>query len=490
MNQRRTSSAYFEGVEEFLDFAFANASVDGEIICPCNVCGNSIWVSRIGARGHLICNGFIKGYTKWVAHGEVKSSAAPLSRAHVALDVIDDMRGLLHDRFHMSSDEVREGATDVAMEGPNGEAEKFYKLLQDSQEMLYKDCKNFSRLSFLVWLLHIKSLGLGYEKIDACPNDCMLYWKENATKMECDVLELYLAGDERISEELRILARGPNEVVTRYKGFIINGFRFHIKELEQNRKTQNSGLVVNAMTPSFSSTRDDNPILGDLTYYGVLEEIIELQYLGSKRVVLFRSNWVSKGSRKKEDENGFTLLNFKRLTRHKEPFVLASQLLLKMMSRHICNLNHVMPKNMIEMRMLVGLERVARSSGENMIEQSNVQTDPLQFDGINSGKSNPATAELGHEPSWMDMFIECHSKKDENRTPSIVEATNYMAQMHENREKLSEGSQDLPAENDILSQVVGKDKYGRVRMYGLGVSQSDVWDQIPSRKQSQRIAME
>ncbi|KAK3031763.1 hypothetical protein RJ639_036643 [Escallonia herrerae] len=158
MNQRRTSSAYFEGVEEFLDFAFANASVDGEIICPCNVCGNSIWVSRIGARGHLICNGFIKGYTKWVAHGEVKSSAAPLSRAHVALDVIDDMRGLLHDRFHMSSDEVREGATDVAMEGPNGEAEKFYKLLQDSQEMLYKDCKKFSRLSFLVRLLHIKSL--------------------------------------------------------------------------------------------------------------------------------------------------------------------------------------------------------------------------------------------------------------------------------------------------------------------------------------------
>ncbi|KAK2967228.1 hypothetical protein RJ640_026589 [Escallonia rubra] len=164
----------------------------------------------------------------------------------------------------------------------------------------------------------------------------------------------------------------------------------------------------------------------------------------------------------------------------------------------------------------------ARSSGENMIEQSNVQTDPLQFDGINSGQSNPATgeldlttlalagiadcellftyfikikskkyrAELGHEPSRMDMFIECHSKKDENRTPSTVEAANYMAQMHEKKEKLSEGSQDLSAENDILSQVVGKDKYGRVRMYGLGVSQSDVWGQIPSRKQSQRIAME
>ncbi|KAK2979469.1 hypothetical protein RJ640_001353 [Escallonia rubra] len=81
--------------------------------------------------------------------------------------------------------------------------------------------------------------------------------------------------------------------------------------------------------------------------------------------------------------------------------------------------------------------------------------------------------ELGHDPSRVEMFIECHSKKDENRTPSTVEAANYMAQMNEKREKLPEGSQDVPSENDILAQVMGKDKYGRARMYGLGVSQSD-----------------
>ncbi|KAK2976390.1 hypothetical protein RJ640_008100 [Escallonia rubra] len=62
--------------------------------------------------------------------------------------------------------------------------------------------------------------------------------------------------------------------------------------------------------------------------------------------------------------------------------------------------------------------------------------------------------------------------------------------MNEKREKLPEGSQDVPSENDILAQVMGKDKYGRVRMYGLGVSQSDVWGRLPSRKQSHRIAME
>ncbi|KAK3024870.1 hypothetical protein RJ639_044482 [Escallonia herrerae] len=130
MNQRRTNSAYVKGLEKFLDFASANVSIYGEISCFYNIYGNSIWVSQIDARGHLVCNGFIKGYTKGVIHGEVKSSVAPaLSCAHVALDVSDDMQGLLLYRFHMSSDEVRDGAIDVAMRGSNTEAEKFYKLL-------------------------------------------------------------------------------------------------------------------------------------------------------------------------------------------------------------------------------------------------------------------------------------------------------------------------------------------------------------------------
>ena len=33
----------------------------------------------------------------------------------------------------------------------------------------------------------IGELGLGYNKIDACPNDCMLYWKEAAKESACSV---------------------------------------------------------------------------------------------------------------------------------------------------------------------------------------------------------------------------------------------------------------------------------------------------------------
>lgn len=138
-------------------------------------------------------------------------------------------------------------------------------------------------------------------------------------------MELHTRGDHRITEDLINLASGPAEFVKRYKGFIINGFRFHTKDLEENRKTQNSGVMLEAMTNSFSSARDNNPIVGDVTYYGVLNDIIELEYAVDKKVVLFHCDWISNGSRKKQDENGFTLLNFEGLKPHNEPFILACQ---------------------------------------------------------------------------------------------------------------------------------------------------------------------
>ena len=35
------------------------------------------------------------------------------------------------------------------------------------------------------WFEMIRDLGLGYVKIDACEENCMLYWKENAKNSEC-----------------------------------------------------------------------------------------------------------------------------------------------------------------------------------------------------------------------------------------------------------------------------------------------------------------
>nr|CAN75974.1 hypothetical protein VITISV_028848 [Vitis vinifera] len=73
-----------------------------------------------------------------------------------------------------------------------------------------------------------------------------------------------------ISEHILSLSYGPSTSVTCYRGYIINGFRFHTREREKGKKTQNNGVVVTIEVLSFASARDNNPIPGHVSYYGVL----------------------------------------------------------------------------------------------------------------------------------------------------------------------------------------------------------------------------
>ncbi|XP_041003134.1 uncharacterized protein LOC121248662 isoform X1 [Juglans microcarpa x Juglans regia] len=99
----------------------------------------------------------------------------------------------------------------------------FHQLLEDVRFPLYPGCAKFSKLSFINKLLHIKTigrwtiksfnmvldllkaafpdiqlpnsyheaqrlehgLGFSYVKIDVCPNDCMLFWNDDAEKEAC-----------------------------------------------------------------------------------------------------------------------------------------------------------------------------------------------------------------------------------------------------------------------------------------------------------------
>lgn len=62
--------------------------------------------------------------------------------------------------------------------------------------------------------------------------------------MHDQVSNLYYQGINSVSDQLLSLARGPDKRVFRYKGCNINGLRFHSKDREMERKTQNSGVVV------------------------------------------------------------------------------------------------------------------------------------------------------------------------------------------------------------------------------------------------------
>ena len=127
-------------------------------------------------------------------------------------EMIRDMR---HDFGDLSDDEGDHHAN---------ESDPFQQLLDDATEQLYPGCTCFSKLRFVVRLLHIKSLGgwsdksfnmlvkllqeafpegsklpknfheakkmirclrLDYVIIHACNNDCILFWKEHANADSC-----------------------------------------------------------------------------------------------------------------------------------------------------------------------------------------------------------------------------------------------------------------------------------------------------------------
>lgn len=99
---------------------------------------------------------------------------------------------------------------------------------------------------------------------------------------------------------------------------MVNGYRFHTQSREQNRKTQNSGIVV-------QGDHGENII----DFYGILQEVLEVEYLGeNKRVLVFKCDWfrVGDGNGLQIDkESGVTSVNMSRKWYTDQPYILASQ---------------------------------------------------------------------------------------------------------------------------------------------------------------------
>ncbi|XP_019183937.1 PREDICTED: uncharacterized protein LOC109178839 [Ipomoea nil] len=74
----------------------------------------------------------------------------------------------------------------------------------------------------------------------------------------------------------------------------------------------------------FSSSKDKNPVIAELSYYGVIEEIWEVDYVQFK-VPMFRCKWVDSKHGVKADDLGFTLVDLNREGHKNEQFIMASQ---------------------------------------------------------------------------------------------------------------------------------------------------------------------
>ncbi|XP_071939087.1 uncharacterized protein [Coffea arabica] len=96
--------------------------------------------------------------------------------------------------------------------------------------------------------------------------------------------------------------------------------------------------------------------------------------------------------------------------------------------------------------------------------------------------------EVGHSLSRADMFTICYTNS--NGVPSSYEVGEQMEEMENLKNQLPEREEDSVRRNDVSAKAMGEERSGRLCTYGLGVTQSDLWGDIPSRSTCFLLVME
>ncbi|KAA0042057.1 transposase [Cucumis melo var. makuwa] len=214
MMENRMSREYDIGVESFIQFGLSHAKGYNSIRCPCLKCGNRLLKDVSIVRYHLYASGIDKSYKIWFWHGEDLNSETVTSK----MENIGDEKYEHDDLFNTVN--MLQSAHDESCNTSN----TFDTMFDDAKKPLYPGCKKFTKLSALVRLYNLKvrygwsntsfsellsiisdllpdnneiptslyeakktlgALGLSYQKIDACSNDCCLYRKEYANSTKC-----------------------------------------------------------------------------------------------------------------------------------------------------------------------------------------------------------------------------------------------------------------------------------------------------------------
>ncbi|XP_042942769.1 uncharacterized protein LOC122276949 [Carya illinoinensis] len=229
IEDRFMSNKYASGVKHFMNMAQEHAQGGIGIRCPCRTCRNMLFQPINVADEHLFIMGIDPSYKDWIFHEEEEvldvNSLEEGDDASENNAYIDNMDEMLDDIQAEAPMDQSGGSQILGTNGvtPGGSSATFSELLEDAQSPLYPSCLTFSNLSFIVKLLHIKTIGgwnvksfnmvikllksafldallpnsyndacrlerglrFNYTKIDACLNDCVLFWKEHSDKEKC-----------------------------------------------------------------------------------------------------------------------------------------------------------------------------------------------------------------------------------------------------------------------------------------------------------------
>ena len=117
---------------------------------------------------------------------------------------------------------------------------------------------------------------------------------------------------------LRSLAWGPLRNVTKWPNYVINGYKFVTKAQNEGMSTTNYGVCVRC--------GQNDTVESD--YYGVLIDIVELEFTGhpTKKLVLFKCDWFDSSPQgTRIDDYGNVEIKKSRRYPSYDPFILAQQ---------------------------------------------------------------------------------------------------------------------------------------------------------------------
>ena len=234
---RRTTEPYVKGARAFVAYAtdyfrkmrnIDERVKDDDVMmpCPCQWCVNRLERTSTEVRVHIFEHGFHEAYTQWHRHGETNepSTSAPIP---VEEEFGQDIPEFGQDIPDFASDKPTDGPPTKEMLNDNFDDPdnvKFQQLLADAEEPLYPGCPDFTKLSAILELLNLKGkhgcsdafftellvslksmlpkpnalventyeakkivklMGSGYQKIHACVNNCIIYYKQDEYKSVC-----------------------------------------------------------------------------------------------------------------------------------------------------------------------------------------------------------------------------------------------------------------------------------------------------------------
>ncbi|CAM8944243.1 unnamed protein product [Rhodiola kirilowii] len=213
----RLSVQYDQGIMDFCAFASSYASRNNieRVDCPCMDCWNNKKVKPKKLWKHLLLKGIDPQYKVWYMHGEVEPQnvqpqpveSLPVDNDDWEEDNIIDMVNNVADEFVTRTQVLESLRNDSELPLYEG-CFKYTRLYATLKIFNLKEKNGWSDVSFTKLLTLVKDMlpedntlpnrcyeakkvmcpmGIDYEKIHACSNDCILYRNSYKDMVECPV---------------------------------------------------------------------------------------------------------------------------------------------------------------------------------------------------------------------------------------------------------------------------------------------------------------